>query len=149
MDISFYHLTSSPLEKALPALMEKLVQSGKRAVLMADNEELLKRIDQFLWTFSTNRFVPHGMKEDGYEEKQPIYLTSEEENPNKAEILVTVGDVEPDFRESFSRWLVVFDGANDVELNAMRQKWKTLNAQESHTLAYWKQGDDGKWQQAA
>lgn len=148
MDISFYHLTSSPLEKALPALMEKLVQSGKHAVLMAENEPLLKQIDQFLWTFSTNRFVPHGTKEDGYEEKQPIYLTLEEKNPNKAELLVTIGTCDPAFAGDFSRRLVVFNGNDEAELQTMRTKWKELKADNENQLTYWKQDEKGKWEQA-
>lgn len=148
-EISFYHLSATPFEKALPQLLLKVLESGKRAVLMAADDEQLKAVDRFLWTFSTTRFIPHGTASDGHETDQPVYLTLKEENPNNAEMLVTVGGIEPSFVTGFQRCLDIFDGANDSEVASARARWKKYKDTGSLELSYWKQDDAGKWEKAA
>lgn len=149
MDISFYHLTSSPLEKALPALLEKMVQSGKRGVLLCRDEERLSQIDNTLWTFSTKRVVPHGNHNEPYKEDQPLYLTPKEENPNGASILITVDGYDGAFKDGFERVIDMFDGDDEDALSAARSRWKSYKDVGNDKLTYWKQTDDGKWEQGA
>jgi len=40
--IQFYHLLSSSAERAVPRLMEKVLGSGSRAVMLASSEQVLK-----------------------------------------------------------------------------------------------------------
>ena len=144
-EISFYQLTKSEFRKALPSLLEKVLESGKHAVLLAANEDRVKEIDNFLWTFSTNRFIPHGTRADKYPEDQPVYITTSEENPNKSEILVIVDGKQPEFIKDFSRTLDIFDGNDENEVKAARARWKSY-ADKKYTLTYWQQDDEGKWQ---
>ena len=51
-DIAFYHLTRSPLEAALPKLLEKTLDAGKRAVVVAGSEERVENLNNALWTYS-------------------------------------------------------------------------------------------------
>lgn len=143
-EISFYHLTSTPLEKALPKLLEKVLASGEHAILMA-GEEKLRRVNDQLWTYSTEKFLPHGMKEEGDVERQPIYLTIEEENPNNASFLVLLEGVSPGYLGRFKRCLDIFDGANQNEVEKARSRWQSYKDQ-GHTLIYWKQDEKGGWQ---
>lgn len=48
MQLVGYHHSISPLEKVLPKLLEKVLASGKRAVVMAEAADQLKIIDAFL-----------------------------------------------------------------------------------------------------
>ncbi|HPG88472.1 MAG TPA: DNA polymerase III subunit chi, partial [Hyphomicrobium sp.] len=41
----FYHLEHQPLEKALPALIEKTLERGWRAVVQIGSDERLEAID--------------------------------------------------------------------------------------------------------
>ncbi len=148
-EIRFYHLTATPFEKALPQLLLKVLEGGQRAVLLAANDEQLQVIDRFLWTFSTIKFIPHGTAKDGHEADQPVYLTLREENPNNAEMLVTVGGVEPEFVGKFARCLDIFDGGDAAAVTAARARWRNYGTKEGVTLTYWKQDDDGKWEKAA
>jgi len=146
-EISFYHLTKTPVENALPKLLEKIVSSGNRAVLMVGEEDKLKKLDDSLWI--SNDFLPHGKAEDDFPENQPIYLTLSEENPNGATFLVAVGGVEPSFIGDFERCLDVFDGANENEVQFARARWKKYKSVDGNSLSYWKQDDNGKWQKEA
>jgi DNA polymerase-3 subunit chi len=112
-ELGFYHLTRTPLEDALPRLLEKVVESGKRAVLRAADEERLEALNRSLWTYANDSFLPHGTRADGSADAQPVYLTTEVENPNGAAILVLVDAAEAPDLASFERCLELFDGRDE------------------------------------
>lgn len=144
-DIQFYHLVSTPLERALPKLLEKVVGAGLRAVVLAESEEKTQQLNQLLWTYNPNAFLPHGSAKDGNGECQPIFLTHAPENPNNAGVLVvTDGRALASF-DSFTRVLDVFDGTDDTALQSARARWKSYGAR-GHTLTYIKQTENGGWQ---
>lgn len=146
MEIRFYHLTRTPLERALPHLLEKVVASGARAVVMAGSEERVEALTVALWTYAERSFLPHGSKRDGRPQLQPIWLTAEDENPNGADILMlTDGAVSAHIGE-YRRCLDLFDGRDTAAVEAARRRWKTWK-EAGHELSYWEQDENGRWQQ--
>jgi DNA polymerase-3 subunit chi len=143
-EISFYHLSVSPIEKALPRLLEKVVSSGARAVLMAESELLVEKYNEILWTYSSRTFLAHGSKKDGFSSEQPIYLTAANENPNGANFLVITGKAEYEQIDEFTRVLLIFDGSDEVELKTARTRYIEYK-KAGHNLTYWKQSEDGVW----
>ena len=49
-EINFYHLTFSPLERALPKLLERTLEGGKRALVLAASEARVDALNSQLWT---------------------------------------------------------------------------------------------------
>ncbi len=111
-DIGFYHLVRSPLEKALPKLLEKVLESGARAVVMAGSEERVESLAALLWTYHPNSFLPHGTARDGKPDVQPIWLTERDENPNGATILVLTDGASSEQVDRYARCLEIFDGGD-------------------------------------
>lgn len=144
-DISLYHLTATPLEKTLPKLIERVVDAGKRAVVLAASTDRVEELNQVLWTYSSNTFLPHGTKKDGFPEEQEIWLTSEWENPNHASILVLTDGMESKDLESFERCLDIFDGADEKAVEKAQSRIEKY-VQKGHTLTYWYQTPAGKWE---
>ncbi len=144
-DIGFYHLVATPLEKALPKLLEKVLGSGARAVVMAGSTERVEALNGLLWTYAPNGFLPHGSAKDGQAERQPIWLTAKDENPNGATILVLTDGAMSDNLPSYARCLDVFDGADETAVARARERW-TLYKDAGHGLAYWQQTDSGGWE---
>ena len=144
-EIGFYHLTSTPLEKALPRLLEKVVEGGHRAVVMAGSAERVASLDATLWTYDPASFLPHGSAKDGKAERQPIYLTTMAENPNGADVLVLVDGVEPADVGAFARCLDMFDGGDEAAVEAARARWKARKAA-GHAVTYYQQSDSGRWE---
>ena len=144
MEISLYHFTREPLEKSLPRLMEKVYATGKRAVIMAQNDEQVDMLNKGMWTFATAAFIPHGSQEDGFPEDQPIWLTTKQENPNGAEIIVLTNNIETDYIANFKRCLDVFDG-NDVSAVQLSKQRITNYKNKQYTITYWLQGAKGNW----
>ncbi|HTY70738.1 MAG TPA: DNA polymerase III subunit chi [Alphaproteobacteria bacterium] len=145
-EIRFYHLRTTALERALPQLLEKILARGTRAVVMAGSPERVAALDDALWTYDDRSFLPHGSARDGFAEEQPVWLTMQPENPNRAEVLVlTDGAV-----AEVGGWpmvLEIFDGNSDDAVAIARERWKAHKAA-GHELTYWKQDDQGKWEKS-
>jgi len=146
-EIGFYHLTSSTLDDALPRLLEKVLASGRRAVLRAAAPERLEALDRLLWTYEKDSFLPHGTKADGLAAAQPIWLTTGEDVPNGATVLVLVDGNEAVDMAVFARVVDLFDGNDTAAVGAARERWRRART-DGHTLVYWQQGPRGGWQAA-
>ncbi len=144
-DIGFYHLTRSPLERALPKLLEKAHASGARVVVMAGSVERVNALDQVLWTYDPASFLPHGSARNGEAEAQPIWLTVDDENPNEASILILTDGASSERVAEYDRCLEMFDGNDEATVAAARQRWRDHDAS-GHALTYWQQTERGGWE---
>lgn len=138
MQIIGYHHSISPLEKVLPKLLEKVLASGQRAVVISGDEETLKTIDTFLWTYSKSELIPHGTAEDGNSSLQPVWLTCTEENPNQANVLIVVGDLRPTHLSMFQKTLIL-----SSEWSALVSEWAGTQGD----LTVWVEQHQGGWVQ--
>lgn len=145
-DISFYHLQRQSLDRALPKLLERVLASSLKALVLADNPELLATLNSSLWTYDQGAFLPHGASKDGDAELQPIYLSAQQDNPNRAQVLVLVDGGEHKDLAHFARCLDMFDGNDDAAVAQARVRWAGYK-EAGHEVAYWRQNDAGKWEQ--
>ncbi len=143
-EIDFYQLRTTPLERALPKLLERVLESGRRAVVLGGSEERIETLNASLWTYRQQSFLPHGSARDGYPESQPVYLTTAEENPNSATVLVLVDGLTPGIIGDFDRCLDLFDG-NDAQAVGAAQDRQAARKNDGHTVVYWLQTEGGKW----
>lgn len=144
-DVSLYKLTTTPLEKTLPKLLEKVYSSGLRAVVYVPQEERVEALTTLLWTYTTLTFLPHGSQQDGYAQDQPIWLTNWIENPNNAEVLVLCDGAQVDSLQGFKRCLDLYDGNDVGENQKAAQRMKTYQAQNC-VLTVWQQDAKGVWE---
>ncbi|MGI9494367.1 MAG: DNA polymerase III subunit chi, partial [Geminicoccaceae bacterium] len=147
-EIGFYHLTKTALEPALGRLLAKVLESGKRAVVMASSVERVEALTRALWTYQTDSFLPHGSVKDGHGEDQPIFLTNKSEAPNGASVLVLVDGAEAEpVPEGISRIPIMFDGQEEASLARAREAWKA-HQEKGDKLVYWQQTERGSWNKA-
>ncbi len=108
----------------------------------------LKALDDALWTYKPESFLPHATARDATAAKQPIVLTTEAANVNGAALRVFVEGAEIDLDPAsavYERVILMFDGGNEAELEAARRQWSRLKGQ-GFALAYWQQTDAGRWE---
>lgn len=147
-EIGFYHLTRTALEPALGQLLGKVLESGKRAVVMASSAERVEALTKGLWTWKPDSFLPHGSAKDGHAEEQPIWLTDKPERPNDAAVLVLVDNAAADpLPDGIERVLIMFDGNDQASLAHAREQWKAYQAK-GEKLVYWQQTERGGWNKA-
>jgi DNA polymerase-3 subunit chi len=148
-EVWFYHLQNQPLARALPALVEKAIERGWRVAIQTAGERDLKALDDLLWTYAAESFLPHGLASDPDCERQPVILTHEGGNPNGASLRIYAGEAEVDLDPAsslYKRAILLFDGRVDSEVSAARRQWSRLKTQ-GFTLAYWQQSEEGRWEQ--
>jgi len=145
-EVSFYHLQHWPLDRALPKLLERTVESGKRAVVMVRSEERAEAIADMLWTYDPDAWLPHGTARDGHPAEQPVWLTAEDANPNGATFLFLADGADSANLASYERCFDLFDGNDPDAVTAARARWKARQSA-GHKLRYWQQTERGGWEE--
>ena len=145
----FYHLQRQPLEKVLPALLEKSLARGWRVVVQASSDERVEALDAHLWTYRDDAFLPHGTDREQDPASQPVLLTTREHNPNRAEVrfLIDGADVPAD-AAGYERVVLLFDGEDPDALAAARERW-TQAKEQGLATTYWQAHEEGRWQRKA
>jgi len=143
-EVLFYHLERQPLERVLPQLLEKSLARGWRAVVQAGSDERVEALDAALWTYREDSFLPHGTAGDGNAGMQPVFLTTGDENPNKAEVRFLVDGTQASDVSAYQRMVYLFDGRDETAVEAARAQWKDMRAQ-GLEVTYWQQDEAGRW----
>lgn len=122
--------------------------AGLLSVIKVGNEDRITELDDLLWMYHKGSFLPHGSSKSKFSDQQPIYITTGDENPAGATILVLVDGMTSENLKHYDRCLDLFDGTDPEAVTAARTRWKT-NKDEGHTLTYWQQTEEGGWTKKA
>jgi DNA polymerase-3 subunit chi len=141
-EVWFYHLERTSLEQALPELLEKVLARGWKGQVRLRDAARVEALDQHLWTWRDDSFLPHGPAGEPHAARQPILLTTEAENLNGAEALLLVDGAEPGDLAGYERVMVLFDGNDEAALATARAQWSALKAR-GEDLSYWRQDGRG------
>jgi len=148
-EILFYHLQRQPIDKVLPALIEKSLERGWRVVVQSSSEERVDALDAHLWTFRDDSFLPHGTYKESNAPEQPILLTVSADNPNAASVRFLIdGAPIPLDAASYQRLVLLFDGGDPEALESARSRWREAKEQ-GFEATYWQADEEGRWQRKA
>lgn len=146
-EVRFYHLQKTAEDAALPQIALKAWQSGHRVVLKAADEVRLERLNDVLWTFRADVFLPHGSKDDGHAALQPVWLTTGDDNPNGAKTLLLATEAAANDIGAYDLCCAMLDGNDESQVTAAREQWKVYK-DAGHAVSYWQQTDKG-WEKKA
>lgn len=115
---------------------------GWRALVKAADAEALQALDEALWTYRDESFLPHGT--DGAEQPVLLSLGDAAENGAQAAFLMPGVTMTPDAMKTFERCVLLFlpEGSEGA-----RAQWRILK-EEGFTVTYWKQTLEGRWEKA-
>ena len=147
-DIRFYHLTRKTAEQALPDLVRAAYSRGHKILVRGSDEPEIARLNDFLWVHNPDSFLPHGSAKDGNADKQPIFLTSGNDNPAGAEVLMLMPGAATDNIDTFTMCCQLLNGHDEAQIAGARTLWKTWK-EAGHAITYWQQSEQGKWEQKA
>ncbi|TCQ00719.1 DNA polymerase III chi subunit [Sphingomonas sp. PP-F2F-A104-K0414] len=148
MQVDFYHLTS-PLDRVLPRIAERVVQTGGRLLIVAEPEEQRVALDRLLWSYASESFLPHAQAGSNDDAAQPILIADDIPETAPANAARNVAIVDGRWRDltlTFDRAFHIFD---DEAIREARLAWKALADRDGVERRYWKQNDSGRWEQAA
>jgi DNA polymerase-3 subunit chi len=138
--VNFYHLTALPLERVLAIICAGLLGQGEKVLVVAE-ESLLGRLEEQLWTYAADSFLPHGRERA---ETQPVLLSTEPAALNGARCIALADGVWREEALGFDKAYYFFDPGG---LDAARGLWRQLKGREGIEARYWKQDENGKWVQ--
>jgi DNA polymerase-3 subunit chi len=154
-EVLFYHLDRLPLERVLPSLLEKCLERQWHAVVQVGSDERCEALDAHLWTYRDDAFLPHGtardgskMSRDAYGRVCPVWLTTDDHNPNDAKVRFLADGAEAVNIEAYQRVVLLFDGNDNDAVARARDTWKTVKAA-GHDATYWQQNERGRWEKKA
>lgn len=142
-EVLFYHLERATIENVLPTLLEKSLERGWRVVVEVGSTERAEALDQSLWTYRDDSFLPHGLSGDETDPMQPILLTTGSGNANDANIRFFVDGAVPREAGEYDRLVYVFNGHDPDAVETARGAWKALR--EGNEVSYWQQDPNGRW----
>ena len=129
--------------------VEKSLERDWKVVVQIGSPERLAVLDGLLWTFRDESFLPHGSVRDGSEARQPVWLTTEQDNPNKAAIRFLVDGSDFDEPSQYERMVYMFDGHDNSAVEHARKRWKFHKDQGLADQTYWQQNPNGGWEKKA
>ena len=141
MLVDFYHLAFSPIERVLPRICERLIESGERLLVVAA-PELLAQLDEQLWTYAADAFLPHGRSDKPGAANQLILLSDRMDPLNGASNVALADGVWRDEALAFARSFYFFDNG---QVDLARSAWRALKSKAEAEARYWKQNEAGKW----
>lgn len=124
--IDFYVLKnqdSSAWEQFACRLTHKAYQLGHRICLLALDKNQAKRLDQLLWTFNANSFIPHALEGEQSSSNAPIVISSQSCNEKTRDILITLGEAQENLVTEFERVAEVVGGPEDGRKKA-RERYR-------------------------
>ena len=148
-EILFFHLQSRPLEQVLPTILDRALSRGQKVVVEVSSQERLGAVDDHLWTYADDSFLPHVTAMEADAAANPVVLTTQAHNPNAAQVRICAEGVRiPDALGDYERVVLIFDGDDPDALAAAREDWKSVKAS-GGTASYWQQDEAGRWEKKA
>ena len=144
----FYHLQRTSLEQAVGPLLEKCLERGWRVLAISDDASRRAALDEALWTYDDQSFLPHGQAEaDGLDpESQPVLISGKVENHNQAAVALLMDGADLPVKAAFERCMVMFDDGDAATRQKARDQFKAAK-DAGLTARYFQQSGRG-WAEA-
>lgn len=146
MQVDFYHLGAAPIGRVLPRIAERVMTSGARLLVVAEDPAFLEALDRDLWAYAADAFLPHGRAGQGGEAHQPVLLSTTLDPLNAAR---NVALVDGRWRAEVLDYDRAFHFFDDESIDAARAAWRSLNDVAGIERRFWRQDEDGRWARIA
>ena len=145
MKIDFWQLSRDPVERVVAMIAQRVIESGERLLVVADNSERLDKVAETLWDTSPEAFLANGKADGAHSERQPILLSSDCAAPNGANHVIFADGKWREEASNFDRSFLLFD---ETTRNTARQCWRSLDDIENLERSFYRQ-DGSKWTKVA
>jgi DNA polymerase-3 subunit chi len=101
--VEFFEIRGPRWQHILCEHAERAFATGQRVYLLADSEAAARHLDELLWTFRDDSFVPHGLWQGEAGLDEPVAVGWQEGNPNGADCLLLARGTVPERVDGFRR----------------------------------------------
>lgn len=141
MQIDFYQLGRDPVERVVPALAARALETGARVMVVAHDPQQRAALSEALWAREGD-FLAHGESGAPHAARQPILLDETLDASSGASIALLADGEWREEAEAWDRALLLF-AADQTE--GARGLWRRLK-DSGHALRFFQQGDGGRWE---
>ena len=129
-------------------LLEKCMERGWRVLAISPDASRRAALDEALWTYDDQSFLPHGQAEaDGLApDAQPILISADTTNQNNAAVALLMDGVDLPVDAPFERCMVMFDDGDGATRQKAREQFKAAK-DAGLTARYFQQSGRG-WKEA-
>ena len=126
-EVVFVEVTANRMEMRACEMAEHTCAHGDRLQIIAIDEEQAARLDDLLWTYKPDNFVPHGLwKGMDSESDQPVIITTRKERVPGIATLLTMDYCPVKMVRQFSKVIHMVVVDNQERLEASRRYWTLL-----------------------
>lgn len=115
--IDFYVVpenASSDAEGVTCRITEKAYSRGHRIFIHTGSREQARHLDQLLWTYKQDSFLPHALTDTEHADDSPIQIGCGAEPNGHCDVLINLAGEVPDFFSRFERVAQVVAGGADA-----------------------------------
>lgn len=125
--VDFYLLENEPLLTPWSVacrLLEKAYHRGHRVFVYCANKQDAEHLDELLWTFKEDAFIPHNLQGEGPEPPPPVQIGFAEEPKGFSDILLNMNITIPAYYTKFRRIIEIVDTKDDTKQHS-REHYRT------------------------
>ena len=115
--VDFYVLPGDSLQNRVQfacRLTDKAYRLGHRVFIHTESAEQTSQLDDLLWTFQQNSFIPHSVYQDADEVPAPVLLAHDAEPDASSQVLINLAAEVPLFFSRFERVAELVDENAEV-----------------------------------
>lgn len=104
--VDFYVLPNDNLQQRVQfacRLADKAYRLGHRVYIHTESAQQTRLLDELLWTFQQNSFIPHAVIQDVSEAQPPVQLGHDAEPDASHQVLINLAPEVPLFFSRFER----------------------------------------------
>ncbi len=144
----FYHIGNLTLEETAISLAGRALARDWRVMLRGPDRAALERLDERLWLYPDDGFLPHGLEGGPYDADQPLLLgQGAAVNGARALMLLAGVSVDPEEARRMERVWLLFEAADAAQVAAARAEWRAVTAA-GLAAEYWSD-EGGRWARKA
>jgi DNA polymerase-3 subunit chi len=114
--VEFIKLKKPEKARFLCELSEECLAAGKRVLVVVQDDNQGVTLDRFMWNWKKGSFIPHAYDNGAVEcIDEPVVISTNEENPNGAEVLIMGKPCSLEFMRRFKS-IIDFAEVYDDEL---------------------------------
>jgi len=126
--VDFYILNTTQTEQFACILVEKVFKQGHKIHIHTTDNVQTERMDNLLWTYSDQSFLPHVVMGDALQADTPINVSHDQDNALISDVLVNLRPDIPLFYRQFTR-VAELVSANPQHRQAARIRYREYQQQ--------------------
>ena len=136
--VYFYNSSQRAIVADIAVLTEKIFMKNYSIVIFCADQETVEVVDDFLWAYREEGFIPHSIKKNEKNLVYPILITTSIDEGYEHDILLVLNGVliKEKYWQKFAKIYYFFDDQDNKEKENARSMWKSLSSLNAE-CKYW------------